>query len=43
MAINDLVSQMQMIIGALVEGHDRLQEKQQGIITNVEKVNESAK
>lgn len=43
MAINDLVSQMQMIIGALVEGCDRLQEKQQGIITNVEKVNESAK
>lgn len=43
MAINDLVSQMQMIIGALMEGCDTLQEKQQGIITNVEKVNESAK
>ena len=43
MAINDLVSQMQLIIGALVEGCDKLQEKQQGIIANVEKVNESAK
>ncbi len=43
MAINDLVSQMQTIIGALVEGCDTLQEKQQGIIVNVEKVNESAK
>ena len=43
MAINDLVSQMQMIIGALVDGCDKLQEKQQGIIANVEKVNESAR
>lgn len=43
MAINDLVSQMQLIIGALVEGCDKLQEKQQAITANVEKVNESAK
>lgn len=43
MAINDLVAQMQVIIGALVEGCDQLQEKQKGITVNVEKVNESAK
>ena len=43
MAINDLVSQMQMIIGALVEGCNKLQEKQRGITANVEKVNASAK
>ncbi len=43
MAINDLVSQMQRIIGVLTKGCDALEEKQQGIIAYVEKVNESAK
>ncbi len=41
MAINDLVSQMQIIIGTLTEGCDRMGEKQLGITTNVEKVNKS--
>lgn len=43
MAINNLVSQMQSIISALVDGCGRMEEKQTGITANVEKVNESAK
>lgn len=43
MAINNLVSQMQDIIGALMGGCSRLEEKQDEITLNVEKVNESAK
>ncbi len=42
MAINDLVSQMQAIIGALTEGCDKLTEKQASITSNVTTVNESA-
>ncbi|MDE6186487.1 MAG: methyl-accepting chemotaxis protein, partial [Lachnospiraceae bacterium] len=43
MAINNLVSQMQSIIGALMDGCSSLEEKQNGITVNVKKVNESAK
>lgn len=42
MAINDLVSQMQTIIRAITEGCSRMEEKQAGIISNVEKVNATA-
>lgn len=43
MAINDLVSQMQLIIGALVESCDRLKEKQGDITENVRKANDGTR
>lgn len=42
MAINDLVAQMQLIIRAITDGCGHMEEKQAGIISNVEKVNASA-
>ena len=42
MAINDLVAQMQTIIRAITEGCGHMEEKQTGIICNVEKVNATA-
>ena len=42
MAINDLVAQMQTIIRAITESCGHMEEKQTGIISNVEKVNATA-